>query len=182
MNRTKMRFKELRKWCKLSLVCIGLITTISCQKSSDKESLSTSKASTVAGSSRPLLHKIYELPKATIHTLLIPVESKFKIDIAVSDTLETVEDFAKKTQAVAVINGGFFDPVNSQTTSYIVQQGKVVADPSKNPRLMDNPPLKPYLEKILNRSEFRRYQCDTITKYAIAYHQDPVPENCQLSS
>ncbi|EAZ93158.1 phosphodiester glycosidase family protein [Crocosphaera chwakensis] len=153
----------------------------SCQTRSEPETLSNNPVNSAEVTSRPLVHKIHELPTAKVHTLLIPAESHFKIDVAVSNTLKTIEDFAIETEAIAVLNGGFFDPVNSQTTSYVVQQGKVIADPSNNPRLIDNAQLKPYLKKILNRSEFRRYQCGKLTRYAITYHQDRTPENCQLT-
>ncbi len=154
----------------------------SCQTRSESDNLLSNQVQTPVVKSRPLIHKIYELPKATVHTLLIPNQSNFIIDVAVSNTLKTVEDYAIETEAIAVLNGGFFDPLNGQTTSYVVKEGKVMADPSNNPRLMDNPQLQPYLKKILNRSEFRRYQCGELTRYAIAYHIEPVPENCQLTS
>ncbi|WP_421657247.1 phosphodiester glycosidase family protein [Leptothermofonsia sp. ETS-13] len=88
--------------------------------------------------------------------------------------------FARQYGAIAAINGGFFDPVNQKSTSYITRQGKLVADPHHNERLIKSPDLAPYLEKILNRSEFRRYRCGSGFRYAIARHRDPSPPDCQL--
>jgi exopolysaccharide biosynthesis protein len=165
----------------IKLLLFHLLLT-SCETRLESENLSNNPVKSVAVQPRPLVHKIHELPTAKVHTLLIPNQSKFKIDVAVSETLKTVEDFAQETEVIAVLNGGFFDPVNSQTTSYVIKQGEVIANPSNNSRLMDNPQLQPYLKQILNRSEFRRYQCGELTRYAITYHQEPVPENCQLTS
>lgn len=176
-----IKLNWLTQWCRLSLIGISLIGIISCQKSVEKRHLSNRNSPASEIKSTSLEKRIYELPNAIVHTLLIPNNSDFEISVRVSDTLETVEDFAKQTQAIAVMNGGFFDPVNGQTTSYIIQAGNIEADPSKNPRLINNPQLKKYLEKILNRSEFRRYQCDQVIKYDITYHQDPVPKSCKLT-
>ena len=45
---------------------------------------------------------------------------------------------------------------------------------------MDNPDLKQYLRKIFNRAEFRRYNCNSQTKYDIQLHSEPIPDNCRL--
>jgi exopolysaccharide biosynthesis protein len=91
-----------------------------------------------------------------------------------------LESFAQKHQAVAAINGGFFDPANRKSTSIIVQQGQLVAEPSQNERLMNNPKLAPYLKKILNRTEFRRYLCGQTVRYDIALHTQPPLTGCRL--
>ncbi|MCU0537107.1 MAG: hypothetical protein MUD14_24750 [Hydrococcus sp. Prado102] len=64
-----------------------------------------------------LQYKVYNLPKSTVHTLLIPVNSRFKVSIALSSTVDKIEDFARSNKAIAVLNGGFFDPKNTKTTS-----------------------------------------------------------------
>ncbi|NET39813.1 MAG: phosphodiester glycosidase family protein, partial [Cyanothece sp. SIO1E1] len=63
---------------------------------------------------------------------------------------------------------------------YVIQQGERLVDPRLNPRLINNPDLAPYLSQILNRSEFRRYDCGGNTHYDIAPHQAPAPADCQL--
>ncbi|GAB1538536.1 hypothetical protein NUACC21_11980 [Scytonema sp. NUACC21] len=114
------------------------------------------------------------------HILLIPSQGKFLVTPALSEKLETVEKIAQKYQAIATINGGFFDPNNQKTTSNIVIQGKLVADPRINERLVNNPNLKPYLNKIFNRTEFRRYQCGQNLRYDITFHTTSRPTDCQL--
>lgn len=125
-------------------------------------------------------HQTYSLPQSVVHTLLIPSQQPFQVVPAIADELNTLEQFAQTHGAIAVINGGFFDPANQLSTSYVVLNGQVVADPRRNERLVNNPNLSPYLEQIFNRSEFRRYQCGQIHHYAIARHADPTPADCTL--
>ncbi|MBW4651006.1 MAG: phosphodiester glycosidase family protein [Kastovskya adunca ATA6-11-RM4] len=122
----------------------------------------------------------YTLASSVVHTLLIPSGSRFSVIPVLSPQLSTVENFAQKHNAIAVLNGGFFDPQNRKTTSYILQQGSLVADPRLNERLINNSQLVPYLNKILNRSEFRRYRCGATFDYDIALHSEPTPMGCQL--
>ena len=86
-------------------------------------------------------------------------ECKNCISPYVSESLETVESVALKTGAVAAINAGFFDLLNTKTTSYVIKDGEIAADPTLNPNLMNNPSLQDYLPQILNRSEFRIMDC-----------------------
>jgi Phosphodiester glycosidase len=123
-------------------------------------------------------YQTYSLPHSVVHTLLIPAQHPFQVIPAIAEGLDALEQFAQSHGAIAVINGGFFDPANELSTSYVMVQGQLVADPRDNARLMDNPNLSPYLEKILNRSEFRRYHCGQRHLYAIARHADPVPAGC----
>lgn len=122
----------------------------------------------------------YTLPHSVVHVLTIPAASRYTVVPMVSDSLESVEAWAQRSGAIAVINGGFFDPQNAKSTSYIVTQGKPVADPRQNERLINNPDLAPYMDKILNRSEFRQYQCGQTIRYDITQHQSPVPTGCEL--
>jgi hypothetical protein len=120
------------------------------------------------------------LAQSEVHILLIPSESRFLVTPALSPQLNTVEEFAQKHRAIAILNGGFFDPNNQKTTSIVVLQGKLIADPRQNERLINNPNLKPYLAKILNRSEFRRYLCGEAVRYDIVLRNAPPPTGCQL--
>ncbi|PZV27187.1 MAG: hypothetical protein DCF12_05685 [Snowella sp.] len=126
------------------------------------------------------LYRVYELPHSRVHTLRIPVQGNFEVTVAVSPNLRTVAEFATKNQAIAAINGGFFDAQNEKTTAYLTQNSQIVGNPQENERLTQNPKLKPYLSQIFNRSEFRRYQFGTINRYAIALHDAPIPPNCEL--
>ena len=125
-------------------------------------------------------YQIIERSQSTIHAIIIPHDSNYSVIPAVSPELKPIDNFASQHQAVAAINGGYFDPKNEKTTSYITQQGKLVADPRTNERLIDNPDLKPYLGKILNRTEFRRYLCGETTRYDITLHNASIPSDCQL--
>lgn len=133
-------------------------------------------------SDKKLEYDLHQLPHSVVHTLKIPAQSHFVVTPAVSNTLQTVEAFAESTGAIAVLNGGFFDPENQKTTSAIVLQGKQVAKPEENERLMTNPNLLPYLDRILNRTEFRQYQCGRVIQYAIALRQELPPSDCQLEA
>ncbi|MBE8986914.1 phosphodiester glycosidase family protein [Nostoc sp. LEGE 12450] len=142
---------------------------------------STPLISTVA-SSPPKTIRYFErtLPQGIAHILLIPANSKFLVTPALSQKVATVEEFAQKHRAVAILNAGFFDPANQKTTSYVVIQGKVVADPKENDRLVNNPNLKSYLSQIFNRTEFRRYSCGQTVRYDIVLHSASQPASCQL--
>ena len=119
-------------------------------------------------------------PLVQVHVVTIP--PNYPIEVAVSDPLKTVEEFAADTGAMAVLNGGFFDPANGQTTSFVTVNGALVADPRDNDRLIDNPDLTVYMEQILNRSEFRRYRCGDDIRYDITFHNAPLPADCTLHS
>ncbi|MBW4605219.1 MAG: phosphodiester glycosidase family protein [Calothrix sp. FI2-JRJ7] len=120
------------------------------------------------------------LPDSIAHIVKIPDNSSYLVNPTISEKLNTVEEFAQKHKAVAVLNAGYFDPVNQKSTSYITIQGKLLADPKLNERLVNNPKLKPYLPKILNRSEFRRISCNSKIQYEIALHTEKTAPNCQI--
>jgi len=80
-------------------------------------------------------------------------------DIYVSKSLETVEEAAIKSNAKVAINAGFFDPVNTKTISYVVKNNKIIENPEDNEHLTESEDLKPYLDKIFNRAEFRVLNC-----------------------
>ncbi|NMG07778.1 phosphodiester glycosidase family protein [Brasilonema sp. UFV-L1] len=120
------------------------------------------------------------LPNSVVHVLRIPSGRQFMVTPALSSRLNTVVEFANQYRAVAIINAGFFDPVNQKTTSIIFQQGKLIANPKDNERLVNNPDLKPYLNKIFNRAEFRRYLCEQTVRYSIDLHNESTPTGCQL--
>lgn len=104
------------------------------------------------------------------------VKNKFR-PVVVSE-LEENQSVYKRLKAKLVVNAGFFDPKNQKTVSYVTIDENLIADPLQNENLMENEALKPYMEKILNRSEFRIL---TNKKgkiiYDIAQHNEPAPEN-----
>ena len=131
----------------------------------------------------PIHYDIVDRSHYKIHTVTIPHDSNYSVFPTVS-ALAPIEDFVTqgKDKIVAAINGGYFDPVNHKTTSFIVQNSQTVADPRFNERLVDNPDLKQYLKKIFNRAEFRRYSCHSQIEYDIQLHSAPIPPNCTLEA
>lgn len=144
-----------------------------------------SSASSILMAEKPpqITYTTSQLPDATVHLVTIP--PGYKIVPVVSPQLNRIEEFAQQAQAKAVLNAGFFDPNNSQTTSYIIKDRQIIANPKTNQRLTGNPTLKSYLPQIFNRSEFRRYQCQHNPKSSIFYdiklRDERVPNNCQLT-
>ncbi|MDX2096337.1 MAG: phosphodiester glycosidase family protein [Leptolyngbyaceae cyanobacterium bins.59] len=136
----------------------------------------------------PLQYRVYSLDRSLVHTLTIPSDARFTVQPVVTKQLELVKTLALQHQAIAAINGGFFDPGNQRSTSYVMVRGKLVADPRSNPRLMSNPDLVPYLSKILNRTELRRYQCSSHLqqasqpkyRYTLVLHSASVSPDCEL--
>ena len=108
-------------------------------------------------------------------------KSKEKLVPYVVEELETNDSVYRSTNARLCVNAGFFDPKNQKTVSYVVIDEKVVADPEENENLMSNNSLKPYMDKILNRSEFRILS-DVKGKiiYDIAPHNAKVPDGLTL--
>jgi len=157
-----------------SSILIALNLTLSCTPTPPP------KAITTPTPKPEIQYKSYTLKTSIIHTLQIPTGSHFIITPAISPKLDNLESFAQKHNAIGAINGGFFDPENGKSTSHIIVQGQQVADPRNNDRLINNPNLTPYLPKILNRSEFRRYRCGSIWRYDITLYTAPTPTNCQL--
>ncbi|MGV2827816.1 phosphodiester glycosidase family protein [Myxosarcina sp. GI1(2024)] len=135
---------------------------------------------TFSQSKSAIRYDVYERPQQVIHTVTIPQDGDYRLVPAVATDLTSIGEFVKLHDAIAAINGGYFDPINQKTTSYIVREGKLVADPRTNERLIDNPDLQPYLGKILNRIELRRYLCQQRTRYDIVLHSATVPDDCTL--
>jgi Phosphodiester glycosidase len=110
----------------------------------------------------------------------VPNHRHYQVRPVVSKNVAGVDELARSTEAIVGINAGFFDPSNQQTTSHVLIDGVIVADPQINPRLIDNPKLKPFLGQIFNRSEFRRYDCQGNPKYDVQPHDQPSPAGCKL--
>lgn len=129
-----------------------------------------------------LNYETYALPNSLVHVVTVPPHSHLQVAIAVTDALKPLPELAAEQGAIAAINAGFFDPQNGLTTSYVAINGELVADPQQNERLMANPNLQPYLANILNRSEFRIYDCSSQQRYSITAHNTPTPNDCSLES
>lgn len=146
------------------------------------ESAQISELTSAPVSDQSITHQTYDLNQATVHVVSVPVG--IPISVAVADDLTTVAAFARRENALAILNGGFFDPQNGKTTSHLTAQGQPAGNPADNERLTGNPTLAPYLDQIFNRSEFRAYRCESSAslRYAITQHDAPWPDSCQLES
>ena len=114
------------------------------------------------------------------HIILAGNKIKKKIEFVQSDKLITNQCINQKYDSKLTINTGFFDLKNQKTISYIVNDKKIIADPTENFSLMNSKELQPYMDKILNRSELRILKCGRKYKYDIARHNDPVCNCCKL--
>lgn len=114
------------------------------------------------------------------HIILAGNKIKKKIEFVQSDKLITNQCIHQKYDSRLTINTGFFDLKNQKTISYIVNDKKIIADPTENFSLMNSKELQPYMDKILNRSELRILKCGRKYKYDIARHNDPVCNCCKL--
>ena len=129
-------------------------------------------------------------PQGTLYSMKIPAKSGYKVIPSLSKTLASVDSQLWKVPGTSdkplfLINGGFFDPNNSLTTSFVFENGVLTGDPRINPQLVNNPKLVPYLPKIFNRTEFRVYLCQKNggqfqTQYDIVAHNAPIPGKCLL--
>jgi hypothetical protein len=108
-------------------------------------------------------------------------DKQFAIKPFFSKETSSVSNVVKEQKALAGINGGFFNLSDGESTSYVVIDGKNQCNPKTNKALVENPNLAPYLETILNRSEFRILEDNTgKLKAVIAAHKDSIPENWTL--
>lgn len=140
----------------------------------------TSTPSKTAQQPLALAYNVLDRGNSIAYTLAIPNNPQYVIKPFVAPTVASVASVATQRKALAVLNAGYFDPVNQKTTSTIVIEGREVASPRENERLMQNPTLSHYLNAILNRSEFRIYRCNHRIVYDIQLHSAPVPTPCRL--
>ena len=73
-----------------------------------------------------------------------------RIKCVTVDDLMTNEEVHKRSEAILTINGGFFDPNNKKTISYVTTDGHNSADPLFNESLFADPILRKNLDKIIN--------------------------------
>ncbi len=115
-----------------------------------------------------------------LYVFRIPYEGGFDVKPFVSEKLVYNKDVFKQTKAQLVINAGYFDPKNQETTSFVVMDKKLALDPQKNKNFMENKTIQPHMKKILNRTEFRIMNCAGKTRYDIAEHNAKTPYRCEI--
>ncbi len=86
---------------------------------------------------------------------LVTVPPKVEIKPVLAPKVQPLHRIAKDSGAVLAINGGFFNRSDGVPASYIVADGRMLADPRRNAALTGNPGLRPYLQAILDRPEWR---------------------------
>ena len=96
------------------------------------------------------------------------------------DDLMTNSEVHARSESILTINGGFFDPQNKKTVSFVTTDGQTSADPLFNENLFTDALLRKNIDKILNRSEFRTLECFNGYKFEITQHNSPIDFECQL--
>lgn len=114
------------------------------------------------------------------HIILKGNKIKKHIKFVQNDELITNKEAHKKFNSKLTINAGFFDMKTQQTISYIVTDKETTANPALNTGLTGSAELKPYLDKILNRSELRIIKKHRKYYYEIAPHDKPIEEGCEI--
>ncbi len=107
-----------------------------------------------------------------------PAESRHKLRLAarVSSHTRSTSNQAQDNEALAALNGGYFNLSDGKSASYVIVSGSVQADPKTNQALLQNPKLKAFMPAILNRSELRIMKDDKGNfHYGIASHEEPLP-------
>lgn len=115
-----------------------------------------------------------------LYIFRVPNAGNYDIKPFVSEKLVYNKDVFNQTKAKLVINAGYFDTKNEQTTSYVVIDNNLALDPTLNENLINNESLKPHLKEILNRTEFRVLNCNGFVKYDICAHNAKVPYKCEI--
>jgi len=116
------------------------------------------------------------------HLVVIDLkQGKWSLKPAINDPTAATSDTAGRFKASAAVNGGYFNLSDGLSTSYVVIDGKEVANPRINKALIENPKLQPYLEHIFNRSEIRILVNENGSQTVrIVPHNDPVPQGMRL--
>lgn len=120
-------------------------------------------------------------PAYGVHMVKINNAADYEFLPVVTEELTTAKDlYESDSTARVLVNAGFFDPNNGKTISYVIKDGEVILNPLENEALMQNEDLKPYMDRILNRGEFRVLDCSGKQRFDIAYHNDTLSEGCKL--
>ena len=98
-----------------SLTIVGLILSLGLHHSSSAQPSITSTVNSIR-------YDMVERSQHTIHTITIPRNSNYAITPSISGDLQLLPEFIPENKAIAAINGGYFDPVNGKTTSFIAQE------------------------------------------------------------
>lgn len=119
----------------------------------------------------------------TLHYFVVPANSPYWVKPhGENETASTIEGWhSTLPNSLFIINGGYFDPANKETISWIQTEGAEQLDPTTNQRLTGNSSLTPWLADIFNRSEFRTLVCEGGIRYSIAAHYAPAETGCTIT-
>lgn len=127
------------------------------------------------------IYRIVEDPEGVYVVEINTLKDKHKLIPYYVENLKTNAEVYKETNALLVVNAGFFDPKNQKTVSYVVINKDIVLSPKNNENLMQNKVLAPYMNKIINRSEFRILQdIKGRIKYDIAPHNEQPKDGFEI--
>lgn len=109
---------------------------------------------------RGAVYYAFDLPDGSkAHLVVVDTRSdKWQLKVAMARGTQTTSAQATKNDASAGINAGYFNMTDGVSASYVVIGEKEVGNPRCNKALIENPKLRPHLEKIFSRSEIRFVQ------------------------
>jgi hypothetical protein len=130
----------------------------------------------------PSLHEIKK-EGYTLHYFIVPASSAYQVKpYGENKAVMTIETWHNRLpKALFVINGGYFDPANKETISWVQTEEGELLDPTTNRRLTGNSSLTPLLADIVNRSEFRTLLCEKGIRYSISAHYAPAETGCEIT-
>lgn len=146
---------------KFLTLLFGLIFTVNC--------------SFAAASNIDIEHK-----NGIYHIVLKGEKIKKKIKAHAVNGLKTNKEVHRESGATLTVNGGYFDPKNEKTISYVVINRQTYEDPIMNENLLANNFLRKNLSTILNRTEFRIVECDNKYRYEMVSHNTPIDFACSI--
>ncbi len=79
-------------------------------------------------------------------------DGKYNLKPFFNSPLRSTSSSAQVNGALVAVNGGYFNLSDGESTSYVVIDDKNQCQPKTNRALLENPELKPYLERIFRRN------------------------------
>lgn len=137
------------------------------------------------GPGQSALYYSYQIRNGSrVHLVVVDTKShKVMFKPAMGSSTQTTSQTGAAAGAVAAINGGYFNLSDGDSASYVVIDGKEVANPRNNKALTENPKLAPHLETIFKRTEIRFLEDATgKSMVQIAAHNAAIPEGAKLIS
>ncbi len=164
-----------------------LLSPINCRAAEKQQDLvqSTNLSTIKESKIKPgLTYSKLQWKGATVHCLNVDTKSKsLKITPYLSEKVKEPSLSIFDSDAIFIVNGGFFNLSDGDSTSYVVIDGKQMCEPKENKALIENPKLKPFLPQIFDRSEIRFLKSrknESIIE--IVKHSSPVQKGMTLES